>query len=305
MTLAITGGTGFVGRRVVQLAPPPVQALARRTQPETAGVRWIAGDLADRGALGRLCEGASAVIHIAGVVNAPDRAGFEIGNVRGTANVVAAAQAAGVRRFVQVSSLSAREPGLSDYGASKAAADAEVMASGLDWVIVRPPAVYGPGDTEMLDLFRVARWGLGLAPGGAGGRISIIHVDDLARALLALAGGGPRQEILELDDGRGDAADGYSHAEFADLMGVALGRRVQTFGVPGAVLGAAAAVATLAAKAGGTQPKLSRDRARYMVHPDWVARGGNARLAELWAPKVGAAEGMAETVAGYRRKGWL
>jgi nucleoside-diphosphate-sugar epimerase len=300
--LSITGGTGFVGARVLALAPVPFRALTRRAQ---GGEQWVHGDLADRAALARLCDGASAVIHIAGVVNAADRAGFEIGNVRGTANVVAAAKTAGVQRFVHVSSLSAREPGLSDYGASKAAADAEVMASGLDWVIVQPPAVYGPGDTEMLDLFRVARWGLGLAPGGAAGRISIIHVDDLASALLALAGGGPTGQVLELDDGRGDAAGGYSHAEFAELIGAALGRRVRTFGVPEGVLQAAASVAALASRLRGGLPKLSRDRARYMVHPDWVARGGNARLAGLWAPKVSAAEGIAGTVEGYRAAGWL
>lgn len=300
--LAITGGTGFVGSRVLALASEPWRALTRKPR---AGAEWITGDLADTHALARLCEEGTAVIHIAGVVNAVDRAGFEAGNVQGTATVIAAAKAAGVSRFVHVSSLAAREPGLSLYGASKAAADALVQASGLDWVMVRPPAVYGPGDKEMLPLFKLAAAGWGLAPGGYEGRLSLIHVDDLARALLALAGGGPSGEVLELDDGHGEAG-GYSHAEFAALAGAALGRdRVRTLPAPAALIGAAAGIGALVAGLTGKQPSLSRDRARYVVHPDWVARGGNARLAGLWAPALVGSAGLADAVAGYRAKSWL
>lgn len=299
--LAVTGATGFVGRRVRALASVPVRALARRPQD---GADWVTGDLGDTAALDRLCEGVEAVVHVAGVVNAADRAGFERGNVRGTANMIAAARRAGVQRFVQVSSLSAREPGLSDYGASKAAAEAEVMASGLDWVIVRPPGVYGPGDTEMLAVFKAARWGLGLVPVSTEARLSLIHVDDLARALLALAGGGPSGEILEIDDGMG-AQGGYTHAGYQALIGAALGRRLWTLTMSEGALKAAAGVATVLAGLGGQLPKLSRDRARYLTHPDWVARGGNARLNGLWAPEISTAEGLAATISDARAKGLL
>lgn len=304
LRIAVTGGTGFVGQRVLELADGPVQALARRPQPPRDLLTWVAGDLADAAGLEQLCAGADAVIHIAGVVNAADRAGFEAGNVAGTAAVLAAAAAAGVKRFVQVSSLAAREPGLSIYGASKAAAEALVMASGRDWVIVRPPAVYGPGDREMLGLYRLAARGIALAPGGPAARISILHVDDLARALLALAGGGPTGTVLEIDDGRGDAG-GYSHAEFGRAIGAALDRPAVVVPVPAAVLNAAAGAATLAARLTGGLPTLSRDRARYIAHPDWVARGGNAALAGVWTPRFDAAAGIADTVAGYRAKGWI
>jgi len=303
--LAITGGTGFVGRRVLALAKAPWKALTRRPQ---AGSGWITGDLADTAALARLCEGADAVIHIAGVVNAADKAGFEAGNITGTANVLAAARAAGVRRFVHVSSLAAREPGLSDYGASKAGAEALVRDSGLDWVMVRPPGVYGPGDTEMLQVFRAAGQGLGLAPGRADGRFSLIHVDDLARALLMLTEVGPSyevtQEILELDDGAG-AQGGYTHHDFHQVLAAALGRSVRTLAVPPAVLNTAAGLATLFARTRGQLPKLSRDRARYLAHPDWVTRGGNARIGMLWTPEINLADGLATTIAHARAQGLL
>src|SRR3546814_20287384 len=118
---------------------------------------------------------------------APDRAGFVAGTIEGTRAIVAAAERANVRRFVHVSSLAAREPALSVYGWSKAEAEKVVEASALDWVMVRPPAIYGPGDMEMRDLFRLARWGIALLP--PPGKLSVIEVSDLARLLLALVDG--------------------------------------------------------------------------------------------------------------------
>jgi nucleoside-diphosphate-sugar epimerase len=288
VTLAVTGATGFVGRRVVALAQTPLRALTRRPQDAHPRVTWVSGDLATPG---DLCEGTAAVLHIAGIVSAPTRAAFDVGNVAGTAAMLAAAKAAGVTRFVHVSSLAAREPDLSMYGASKAEAEKLVQQSGLDWVIIRPPGVYGPDDREMLDIYKLASRGLYIAPPG---RISLLHVDDLARALLALATAGPSHTILEIDDG---APGGYSHPDFAAAIGTALGQRVRTIPLPLSMLHLAARI--------GLSAKLTADRARYIAHPDWVARGGNAKLAEIWSPRFDLAAGVADTVTGYRARGWL
>jgi nucleoside-diphosphate-sugar epimerase len=307
--IALTGGTGFVGRRVVALAPPGIhlRALTRRPQPPQPGVEWVPGDLDDANALARLCAGADAVINIAGVVNAVDEAGFMAANVRGAGNVVSAAQAAAVPRFVHVSSLAARAPELSLYGKSKNIGDVAVSMRLPDAVIVRPPGVYGPGDAEMLDLFRLARFGLGLAPGGPEARISLIHVDDLARALLALAlaKAVPIGGALEIDDGAGEHG-GYTHAEHAAAIGRALGRPgIRMIPISNGLLTIAARIATGIARLQGKLPKLSRDRARYLAHPDWVARGGNERIADLWRPQIGLEAGIADTVRDYRARGWL
>ena len=163
MKLAVTGGTGFVGSHLIDVALAgghEVKALTRREQPPREGVEWISGDLGSRDALEKLVGDADAVIHVAGTINAPNAAGFEKGNVQGTLAMLAAATAGGIRRFVHVSSLAAREPKLSLYGASKAKAEELVHSSGLDWASVRPPAVYGPGDKETLELFRMAKLGL-------------------------------------------------------------------------------------------------------------------------------------------------
>jgi putative NADH-flavin reductase len=160
--VALTGATGFVGGATLnQLVESgwQVRALTRRSQPVKAGITWVEGALDQPESLMELCDGADAILHIAGVVNAPDAAGFEAGNVTGTAHLVGAAKQSGISRFVHVSSLSAREPQLSVYGASKAKGEKLVATSMLDWTIIRPPGVYGPGDTEVLEMFKMAAKG--------------------------------------------------------------------------------------------------------------------------------------------------
>ncbi|MES2444369.1 MAG: NAD(P)H-binding protein [Pseudomonadota bacterium] len=298
--LAITGGTGFVGSRLIALAVEAghtVRALTRRAQAERQHIEWIPGDLQDKPALARLTKGADAVIHVAGVVNAPDRAGFALGNVEGTANMLAATAGAGVQRFVHVSSLAAREPGMSDYGWSKAEGDRLVEASPLDWSIVRPPAIYGPGDMEMLELFKLAKRGIAILP--PAGRISLIEVGDLGRLLLALAVSDSCKLTLDADDG---VETGWSHREFAQAIGAATGKRVAAFALPRPVLMAGAHLDRLVR---GKGAKLTPDRVAYFCHQDWVIDPEKRPPANLWTPQIRTEEGLAATAAWYRQQGLL
>ncbi|MGC1270393.1 MAG: NAD-dependent epimerase/dehydratase family protein [Croceibacterium sp.] len=302
MILAVTGGTGFVGQAVLDEAGRrglTIRALARRDQPDRDRVQWVPGDLHDGPALDRLVQGAQVVVHIAGVVNTPDPAGFISGNVEGTERLVEAARSAGVARFVFVSSLSAREPGLSTYGMSKRLAEEVVQTSGLDWTIVRPPAIYGPRDKDNLDLFKAAR--LGVVPMPPAGHASWIHVDDLARLLLALADAGPQasERIFEPDDGR---AGGWSHHDLAKAIGAAVGRRVWAPNLPKGLLSAAARIdKTLR----GRNAKLTQDRVGYMAHPDWVCAATQAVPPSIWQPQVQTGAGLKATADWYRAQGWM
>jgi len=299
--LALTGATGFVGGRLLRLAAAEghqVRALTRRPQQDLRGVEWITGALDQRERLQHLVTDCDAVIHVAGVLKARTRAEFDEGNVTGTLNMLAAATAGGVHRFVHVSSLAAREPGLSLYGASKARAERIVMDSGLDWAIVRPPAVYGPGDGEMLDLFKAAR--SGFVPLPPSGRLSIIHVDDLARLLLALTDPqAPHRVLLEPDDGQ---PNGYTHKQFAQAIGNAVERQPLSFSIPAPLLKLSARADQLLR---GKAAKLTSDRAAYFCHPDWAVDPAKRPSADLWSPRIGAAEGLADTAGWYRQQGWL
>lgn len=302
MKIAITGATGFVGQTLLDrlLAEGhEVAALTRRPQEARAGVEWISGHLAEKGGLEALLRDAEAVIHVAGVINAPDRAGFEEGNVVGTLNLLEAAKATGMSRFVFVSSLSAREPELSEYGASKLRAERLVMASGLDWTIVRPPAIYGPRDKEMLELFRAAKWGVVPVPGE--GRLSLIHVDDLASLLLALIPGGEdiTGALFEPDDGR---RGGWTHYEFARAIGAAMGKRPFVWRLSGKAL---LRSARLDGWLRGKGAKLTADRATYFNHPDWVVTYGAWPPPELWQPRVETRQGLKATADWYRAQRWL
>jgi nucleoside-diphosphate-sugar epimerase len=264
-------------------------------------VTWVTGTLEDQNVLDRLCAGADAVIHVAAAINARDRAGFAAANIAGTAKLIDAANRAGIARFVHTSSLAAREPDMSNYGWSKAESETVVRERARGWTIVRPPTVYGPGDRETLTLFRLAAWGF--VPLPPAGRLSLLHADDLAGLLIGLAlsraGDGM---IIEPDDGR---QGGWSHVDFAEALGRAVGRRVRPLPLPAWTIAAGAHVDEWRGRLRRRPPRLSRDRARYIVHPDWTVTATARPDETLWSPSIDTEAGLAETAAWYRSQGWL
>ncbi|MES2288197.1 MAG: NAD(P)H-binding protein [Pseudomonadota bacterium] len=299
MIVALTGATGFLGGHVLQCALDAghtVHALTRKPQAEREGVTWVPGSLDDEASLVALCEGAEAVIHVAGVVNGSAEA-FDTGNRIGTKEMLYAAEASHISRFVHVSSLAAREPQLSLYGASKKAAEDAVVTSMLDWRIVRPPAIYGPGDTDNLELFRFAK--KGIVPLPPKGRMSVIHAEDMARLIVAMVEGEAPENIYEADDGM---PGGWTHKDFAAAIGAAVGRKIVTFAMPSALVRAGASLDGLLR---GTKAKLTPDRAAYFCHPDWTIDPAKRPPTGLWTPRIGTAAGLAATAAWYREKCWL
>jgi uncharacterized protein YbjT (DUF2867 family) len=299
--LAVTGGTGFVGSTLIRLAVEQgftVKALTRRPQPPMKGVTWIEGALDQPESLSALVTDVDAIIHIAGVINSPTHRSFFKGNVSGTRAIVAAARQAGVARFIHVSSLSAREPKLSCYGQSKSWAEKVIRTSGLNWTMVRPPAIYGPGDTDHLDLFKAARfWLMPLPPRG---RLSAIEVSDLARLLLALpTAPETASEVFEVDDGR---EGGWTHAAYARAIGLAMGRSVIPLHVPAPIVRLGARLDRMLR---GDKAKLTLDRAAYFCHPDWVIDPTKRPPPALWTPQIKTSEGLLATARTYRERGWL
>lgn len=302
--IAITGATGFVGSRLLNLATKNgfhVRALTRRRQDDRPHVTWVRGALDDKASLSELCQDAQVVLHIAGVVNAPTREGFEAGNVAGTLAVVEATKQSIANRFIHVSSLAATLPALSIYGETKAKAEKIVATSGLDWTIIRPPAIYGPGDGEMLDLFKMAKWGVVTLPPDTDGRMSVIHVDDLCQALLAIAAEHEEltAETFELDDGK---SGGWTQAGFARAIGHAMGKKIKPLGMPRTLLNIAAFGDRLIRR---DKAKLTKDRVSYFCHDDWTVDPAKHLPTQLWQPQIETEQGLKDTTTWYRQNDWL
>jgi nucleoside-diphosphate-sugar epimerase len=274
-TIALTGATGFIGgalARRLETIGWQIRALIR---PASLGARyagtatqWIEGDLGDLNSLRRLVNDVYAVVHCAGAVRGASQAQFDGVNVDGVARLVQAAREQHqMPRFLLISSLAAREPHLSPYSASKRQGENTLAtaAGDMNWAVLRPSAVYGPGDKELLPLFR---WiGRGIAPilGSRSARFSLLYVEDLAHDVV--------DTVARLYD-----------------------RHVFRIQVPMVILRLLAGLNLGAAQIFGYAPMLTPGKVRELNHSNWV--GDNEALTREtgWAPRVLLAEGLQRTL---------
>ncbi|MGH7023775.1 MAG: NAD-dependent epimerase/dehydratase family protein [Caulobacteraceae bacterium] len=303
---ALAGATGFLGGRLARLLLARgwrVRALARRPAGKTAlsseGCETILGDLDNVEALARLVDGAAVTVNCAGLIKARDRASFFAVNRDGAARMAAATSG----RHVLVSSLAAREPGLSDYAASKRAGEeAARAAAGGRLAIVRPPVIYGPGDRETLALFRMAgRSPLAPIPGQPAARLVLAHVDDVAEAIVDLM---ERPDLDGVYAVGGDRPAGYAWREIMAAAWAAMGRAPRFARLPSWSVWAAARLSETAAPFRGAPPIFTRGKAREMLHVDWAVHAGELAPG---GPTAGYSleAGFADAVRWYRHAGWL
>jgi nucleoside-diphosphate-sugar epimerase len=310
--VAVTGATGFVGTHLIRrlsAAGHQVRILARR-MPITAltpdrPLEVVLGDLDDQTALHRLVGGVDAVIHVAGIIKARHIAEFHKVNVEGTRHVAAAlAEAAPDLRVIHVSSLAAREPGLSPYCASKRGGEDAIktLPNPARLTILRPPAVYGPGDAEIFPMFKAASLGFCTYPAAPQSRVSLIHAADLAAAIVAAMEAPALEPVYELDDGR---PGGYRWAEIGAGLSAALARPVRMIRVPRPILTAIAGGVELHRRVAGSLTALSFAKVPELYHPDWAAQGPRLEDGCGWKPAFDLTKGFADTLAWYRAIGWL
>jgi uncharacterized protein YbjT (DUF2867 family) len=299
---AVTGATGFLGRHLVRELSRSgwrVRVLARRDvihplwrnlEPEV-----VIGDLADEAALARLCRGADLVVHAAGLIKGRNRATFEAVNIAGARRVAEHAPGA----MLLVSSLAAREPKLSDYAASKRGGEeAAQRVLGDRLTIVRPPALYGPGDPETLPLFKAAASSPVLPLLDPRTRLALMHVEDAARQIAALAELPPHGQPVTLSDLR---PEGYGWREILETAAEACGSRPRFVRIPDFTLTLAAA-AGLLASARGPAPMISFGKAREIRHRDWSVSRQEQPI-ELPPPLFDLRRGFLHTLEGYKMGG--
>lgn len=325
MTALVTGATGFIGRRLVAAlaaAGQPVRALVRPGAPFDGPAAVVTGDITRPETLAAAIDGVEVVYHLASLLKVPWKPAFHTVNVDGTAHVAAACAAAPRPPvLVCVSSLAAAGPAppgrprveadppapVSRYGRVKRAAEQAAAAHAVPLSIVRPPMVFGPGDRAARPLFRGAARGWHLTPTRRPTRVGLVHVDDLAAALLTIAARGER--VPSGDDGAtgrgvyhvaGDDAPTY--ADLGRRIGAAAGRDVRVVRLPAALTAAAAALGELAGRLRDRPTVLNRDKHREATAGDWWCDAAKAR-ALGWTPAPLDAR-LAETLAGYRAAGW-
>ncbi len=302
--IALTGATGFIGTALcgrLKSEGIRIRALCRddraaRRAPEQA-VRWISGSLEDTASLERLLKGSDTVIHCAGLVRGSEWQQFKKVNTDGVARLVRIVkQMHPSPRFLLLSSLAAREPKLSPHAASKRGGEEVLRSAGadLEWMILRPPAVYGPGDREIAPLLRMMCSGVTLQASPPTSRFAMIYIDDLTAAIAALiAKKDWNGSTFELHDGK---SGGYDWREVAQTVARLTARPVRCFQLPPGLIRSAAALNLAAARLTGYAPMLTPGKVRELAHPDWTCDNAAIFKASGWRPRLTLGEGMKKTL---------
>ncbi|MDH6578148.1 NAD-dependent epimerase/dehydratase family protein [Kitasatospora sp. MAP5-34] len=326
----MTGATGFIGRILLRhLAERGYETtvLVRdrgRLRADAEAVRVVEGDLRTGRGLDEAVKGVDRVLHLAGVIKTLRPGEYAEVNTAGTGRLCAALAAApSPPRLVYCSSLAAAGPSLpgrprreddppapvSAYGRSKLGGERVLhrLADHLPGVVVRPPIVYGPGDREFLPVLAAAvRRGLVPTCGPGPHHYSVIHVDDLCRALLAAADADVRVGPEGTTEGIFQVSDGF-HYRLADLtaaVAAAVGcRPPRLLPVPVAVATAVALGADLAGRARGTASIFSRDKVRELRHSTWTCATDRAARELGFSPAVTLSAGLAEAACAATRAG--
>ncbi|WP_349570567.1 NAD-dependent epimerase/dehydratase family protein [Azotobacter salinestris] len=296
--VALTGATGFIGgvlRRRLTQAGVPLRALGRRRSGFEDGTTWIRGTLEDEDALARLVARADTVIHCAGAVRGASPAHFRAINVDGSLRLLEAARNGGrCTRFLLMSSLAARHPQLSWYAASKFEAEHRVALAAGDIAVTvfRPTAVYGPGDREMRPLFEWLLRGWLFTLGQDSARLSFLHVEDLAGAVLRwLEAPRAPAATYELNDCQ---PDGYDWNGIAAIATQIRHEPVRRIAVPAPLLRGLARGNLLLSHLTGRAPMLTPAKVGELTHPDWSCSNEPICRALGWEPRIALREALQE-----------
>jgi len=318
--ILVTGGMGFIGSHLIEhllARHERVRALVRKTSSfGNRPVEIARGDLATGNGLAESLNGVDTVLHLAGVTKALSVADYYTGNVRATENLARAIAATGRPiRTVHVSSLAAGGPGpdatpltedaaphpLTHYGKSKLDGERIMRAILPDAVIVRPPAVYGPRDTDVFEVLKSINQGMVIEIAGGERWFSAIYAPDLADGIIAAARE-PRAA------GRTYFLAERAIVSWSDLIGIAariMGRTPRIVRVPPAAAHAIGYCAELWARLTRKPGIVSRDKVTDMQRRYWICDTRRAKAEIGFDAPTDIETGLAMTLAWYREAGWL
>ncbi len=296
MKIAITGGKGFVGSNLIKTIDTQKNEVIVLTRGETKSdglIKYINTNYRDENSVIKATQGARIIIHLAATLFARNKNEFIKENVISTRNLVKASNINGVKKFIYISSLAAggtsedfHHPRTEDtpdnpksnYGISKLMAEEELKKLKIDWVILRPPIVYGPKDDGFSTIAEWVRKGIMISPSSSDARFSFIFVKDLARCIV---------KCVEDDNIKNEKYyvcenKIYSWEEFITIMSNMMGvKKPKMIKMPKSMLNLTAFTYEIFSYIAKTKPVLNRDKVKEACAYHWIASS------KKWEEKTG------------------
>jgi nucleoside-diphosphate-sugar epimerase len=324
--ILVTGPNGFIGSHICETlvgSGLQVRAMVRHTSDlsnlKEVDVELVYGDLNDYDSLKKAIDGVSAIVNNGGLTKTLDPSMFFEVNARGTGNILKAAYEINPRleKFVQVSSTAACGPSdsmtpinekdsprpITEYGRSKLEGERAVLdfKDKFPVVILRPSAVYGPRDGEMLSFFKMIKYGLKPTFGTGECYINFTFVRDFARAVV---------KTLETDVDSGEVffiteKKRYSYSEAGDIISEIMGKRALDIHIPRSIVDIAGWISENIAQRRNKAVIFTRDKANEISQKYWLVDSGKSESQLGFAAPTSFREGALETVKWYRENGWL
>lgn len=326
MKVLVTGATGFVGSHTAEhllSQGHEVRALARPSSNlvwlEGKPIEVVNGNMLDPASLKPAMQGVDAVIHIAGATAARTKQGFYEANQLATRGLLEAAKlyAPGLDRFVYISSQTAGGPSIdanpvteetpphpiTTYGKSKLAAEDEtrVYRAHFPTTILRLPAIYGPRDTAILTFFQTVAKGIKPLIGFSDKYVNLLHVRDVAHGIfLGLTKAEATNRTFYIG-----SEEQYDWRSLSNLAAQIMGRRGFFVRVPHSVVSVVAGISEFASLFKKKPSVLNWEKRMDITQRHWTVSIERARHELGYVPQVSVDEGFRDTIAWYKKHGWL